>query len=229
MQHPILFVDIEATGLDPKTTKIIEAAFKLYYLEEHEGLKCFGSCHGCFKTTPEDWEGVHPKVTEMHEANGLKEMSLNWDYLPEDQRWTDLSPVIDLLNNFAIQKPWLACEKDHVGLISSRKIKPYLGGNSVHFDRSHLEYHFPLEMKDYVHYRNFDVTSIATFMQILGVPLYQKEKAHTARADLLETLGELTYLAQIASCGMVSWKGVSEVWEKLKSADVMADAVRVDE
>ena len=208
--NPILFVDIETTGVlgrdaDPK---IIEAAFKLYYFDEHEGLKCFDSVHLMFPTEQADWDQANDYVNDMHTKNGLKEASLHCE------EETDLCPVYDMLNRFSRDKCWAAFNED------GKRLKPYLGGNSVHFDRKHLEHHFP-EFALQVHYRNFDVTSIATFMQMLGVPLYPKKKAHTAREDLLETLGELTHLARVASMGLVSLEGVAGTWEKLQEADVM--------
>ncbi len=69
-----------------------------------------------------------------------------------------------------------------------------LCGNSVWQDRRFLTKHMP-SLNGFVHYRNVDVSSIKELAKrwYPSLPLYEKQKAHLALADIKESIAELRY------------------------------------
>ncbi len=72
--------------------------------------------------------------------------------------------------------------------------KAPLCGNSVHFDRKFLEKYMP-QLNAKLHYRIIDVTSLKELAKrwYPELPAFEKEKAHTATSDILESIAELKY------------------------------------
>jgi len=69
-----------------------------------------------------------------------------------------------------------------------------LAGNSVHIDREFIRIHMP-KILDFVHYRIVDVTTVKelSLRWYPEIPPFQKEKAHRAHDDILESIDELKY------------------------------------
>lgn len=71
-----------------------------------------------------------------------------------------------------------------------------LAGNSIHQDKMFLAREFP-KVIDYLHYRMVDVTSFKEILKRHNPVLHQqvprKLEAHTARADILESIGEMRW------------------------------------
>lgn len=84
-------------------------------------------------------------------------------------------------------------------LIKEHKLQKDLGilaGNSIHQDRMFLIKEFP-RLIDYLHYRQIDVTSIYEIGKRQNPELMSrrpmKKHAHTAKADILESIEELKW------------------------------------
>lgn len=75
----------------------------------------------------------------------------------------------------------------------------YLAGNSIHFDRRFIRRYMP-KLEKRLHYRMLDITAVSLFQQLYGVSEpwgdWEKQKAHTADADLDETLQEAEIYAR---------------------------------
>ncbi len=69
-----------------------------------------------------------------------------------------------------------------------------LCGNSVHLDRAFLAAHMP-RLHAHLHYRNIDVSTLKELVRrwYPGVPIPQKREAHRALSDIHESLAELRY------------------------------------
>jgi len=69
-----------------------------------------------------------------------------------------------------------------------------LCGNSVHFDRAMLKRHMP-GVEAYLHYRNIDVSTVKELVRrwYPDVPLPEKGETHRAMDDIRASLAELEY------------------------------------
>jgi oligoribonuclease len=156
----LYWCDLETTGLDPETDKILELV-----IFEAEFMKPFETqllVHAVLPVTTV----LSPFILEMHTKSGLlvecaksktSETSVN-------------RALLELLPSF------LPMEE-----------RPILAGSSIHFDRSFLAKSFPL-FNNRLSYRNYDVRSVALFCQSLGMPKPKKAEAHRAEADIRESI-----------------------------------------
>ncbi|ODQ82093.1 hypothetical protein BABINDRAFT_160288 [Babjeviella inositovora NRRL Y-12698] len=169
---PIVWIDCEMTGLDVFNDHIIEIACiitdsQLNVLDE----VCYESVIHCPKQTMDkmgEW------CIEHHGQSGLTEKVINTT--------KTLTQVEDEL---------LAYISKYVA-----KGRGLLAGNSVHMDRVFMIREFP-KIIEYLHYRIIDVSSI---MEVgwrhnprLMMCFPKKHQAHTAKADILESIDQLRW------------------------------------
>jgi len=172
LSKPLVWVDLEMTGLDPDRHVIVEVAVILTdgTLErEIEGPQLILSA------SDEELAEMDEVVVEMHTTSGLLE---------------------------AIKKSSLSVAEAEQSVLTFLKehleagVRPPLAGNSVHADRHFLLTYMP-ELAAYLHYRIVDVTSIKEFAarwypDFEGIPP-EKAGGHGALADIRESIEELRY------------------------------------
>lgn len=167
----ILFLDLETTGLDPKTNRILEVACVLTndQLERLTRAELFVKFTGDLNTAP-----VHPRVVEMHTVNGLWAECLS-----------DAALTIDVVD--ARLAEWLR----NNGANPTANAEIYLAGNSIHFDRAFMSEWLPKTLAC-LHYRQIDLSSVNEMAKRFWPYAYETrpkgKEGHRAMADCLESL-----------------------------------------
>ncbi len=175
MDQPLVWIDLEMTGLDPDNDVILEIACIVTdgSLEEiHEGPNLV------IHATGDQLEGMVDIVTEMHTKSGL------------------ITDVPDSTTTAA------QAERLVIEFIAEHVPEPFtapLAGNSVHADRAFLRKYMPA-LNDYLHYRIVDVSTIKELARrwypeaVEKAP--KKQGDHRALADIRESIEELRYFRE---------------------------------
>jgi len=167
---PLVWIDLEMTGLDPDRCHIIEIATvvttaQLGWVADGPDLVIHASESEL--ETLSDWSREHFTASGL-----LDKVRASPTSLREAEART------------------LAFLRGHV----KPKVAP-LCGNSVHTDRAFLRRHMPA-LHDFVHYRNVDVSTFKELLKRWYPKTYKaprKAERHEARADVLESIEELAY------------------------------------
>jgi len=172
MQQPLVWVDLEMTGLDPERHHILEIAV----IVTDGALERVQEGPDLVVTAPAGaLEAMDPVVVRMHEASGL---------IGEIRAAT--------LTVGQAESQVLRFLTEHVP--DSRSAP--LAGNSVHADRAFLRRHMP-ELEAYVHYRNVDVSTIKELARRWYPEAFEdapaKDDGHRALADIRASIQELRY------------------------------------
>lgn len=172
-KDPLVWIDLEMTGLDPEKENIIEIATivtdsELELIAEgpnlvvHQPLRLLKAM--------DEWNKTH------HAKSGLTELVKASKVTPKQAE----KETLNFLKQFCQPK------------------KSPLCGNSVHHDRRFLLKYMP-KIHDFLHYRHVDVSSI----RLLVERWYAKDRnapkkkdAHRSLPDLRESIEELRYLRQ---------------------------------
>jgi oligoribonuclease len=169
----LIWIDLEMTGLDPVTNTIIEIATVI----TNADLEVLAE--GPVLAIAQDvatLEGMDEWNTQTHTASGLVRRI----------REEGVSLAEAELQTLHFLSEW---------------IKPGISpmcGNSICQDRRFLAREMP-ELCQYFHYRNLDVSSIKELAARWKPELlasFTKETAHTALADVMESIDELKFYRQ---------------------------------
>jgi oligoribonuclease len=169
MEEPLIWIDLEMTGLDPERHVILEIAS----LVTDQALNIISE-GPCISIHPEaealssmdEWSREH------HHRSGLLDRAQNSPY-----------------DHQAAERSTLSFLSHH-----SRKGLSPLCGNSIWQDRRFLIKHMS-ELEAFFHYRNIDVSSIKELVRrwYPAIPRFRKQKTHTALSDIRESIAELRY------------------------------------
>jgi oligoribonuclease len=172
LELPLVWIDLEMTGLDPDAEVIVEVAVivtdgRLEQLEEGPDL--------VVQAPPDVLDGMDPVVVRMHAASGLTEAVRASRLTAAEAE----EQVLDFVRRWVPQP----------------RTAP-LAGNSVHADRAFLRRHMPA-LEAYVHYRNVDVSTVKELARrwypeaLENAP--RKNGGHRALADIRESIEEMRY------------------------------------
>ncbi|MDH3261009.1 MAG: oligoribonuclease [Acidimicrobiia bacterium] len=172
MNLPLVWIDLEMTGLDPEVDVILEIAVIITDGSLEETIEGPDLVLHADEAALEE---MAPVVREMHHLSGLTEAV----------RRSPLSAaraeqlVLEFVK-FHIPEPGHAP----------------LAGNSVHADRAFLHKHMP-ELAAWFHYRNVDVSTIKELARRWNPGVLEKAPdkggGHRALADIRESIAELKY------------------------------------
>ncbi|HET7737206.1 MAG TPA: oligoribonuclease [Tepidiformaceae bacterium] len=166
---PLVWVDIEATGLEVDERALIEIAVLISdgdLNEVAEGPNLVVHQEEAVLEAMDEWN------TRQHGGSGLTAAVR--------------ASTVDLVEAEEIVLGFLQahCEAG----------KSPLAGNSVHFDRAMLKRHMP-RVEAHLHYRNVDVSTVKELVRrwYPEMPLPVKGETHRAMDDIRASLAELRY------------------------------------
>ena len=169
MTSPLVWIDLEMTGLDPDNQVIVEIASvvtddQLNVIGEGPDLPIHYP--SAILSRMEPWSLKH------HTESGLLERINASSYTCEN------------------------AEEETLHFISRhcKKGASPMCGNTIGQDRRFLVKHMPT-LEKFFHYRNIDVSSIKELVKrwYPSLPPFTKRKAHLALSDILESINELRY------------------------------------
>jgi oligoribonuclease len=166
MEKRFFWVDLEMTGLDDLTDKILEIAVVVTDVE----LKPVESYHRIVFQPPEVVEGMNDWCKKTHGESGL----------------TALIPS---------GTPLATVEKEVLELIGRHfpaNERVVLCGNSVGNDKRFIDRYMP-EAAKRLHYRLIDVSSFKEVFREKYSVSFQKANAHRAIDDIHESIRELSF------------------------------------
>lgn len=169
MTPPLVWLDLEMTGLDPERHVILEIASVV--TDGHLRTLEAGP-HRVIHQTEDVLSRIDIWSAEQHGVSGLLEKVRRSEWTCE-----------------AAEAETLAFLTGHC----AAGVAP-LCGNSVWQDRRFLIRHMP-RLAEFFHYRNIDVSSIKELVRrwYPELPPFRKEKRHLALSDIEESIRELAY------------------------------------
>lgn len=166
---PIVWVDVETTGLDPDFDQLLEIAFVVTDADlEIKGI------YSAVVHQPE-LVSMHDAVWRMHNESGL---------LGEVHEGGKIVGVVsrEVVQFFAVN-----------GVTSQSP----LTGSTVHFDRSFIRHNLPVVYAS-VHYRNIDVSSLRELIKRWAPnELWEKGDEHRALPDILDSIEQLRHYRKV--------------------------------
>jgi oligoribonuclease len=165
----LLWMDLEMTGLDEKTDKILEIAA---IITDYE-LNSIDEKHYIVYQPDSVLESMNDWCKEHHGKSGLTELVRSG--------WKQETVEAELV-------AWV---KKHFGE-KQGKDGAVLAGNSIHNDRRFIDFHLP-DFARQLHYRMVDVSSFKEVFRERFQIKYDKKNAHRALGDLEESIGELKH------------------------------------
>lgn len=166
---PVLWVDVETTGLDDERGSLMEVALVV----TDPGLNEIASTQRLVMPAEEHLASLSPEMTQMHTDSGLLNLVGTADLL----RTVEMDLLTFVVRYFGERKPML-------------------GGSSVHFDRRWLARHMP-GLSSRFHHRNVDVSTVKELCRVWRpevVAVWEEmagKPRHRAYPDILATLAEL--------------------------------------
>ena len=166
----LIWIDMEMTGLDPQTDRILEVAL---VITDHE-LNVVA---------------VAP-VWVVHQDDATLAAMDAWNQSTHGKSRLIDKVKASALDERAVETAALAFVREH----APPKVSP-MCGNSICQDRRFLARTMPT-LEDYFHYRNLDVSTLKELARrwkpdlLKGIP---KEGKHEALADVYESIEELRY------------------------------------
>ena len=172
LEQPLVWVDLEMTGLDPETDVIVEIAIivtdgKLEQIIEGPNL--------VIHAPDEILDNMPQIVVEMHEASGLTERVKASTLTVEEAE----AEVLAWLDQY----------------VPDPNVAP-LAGNSVHSDRAFMKKYMP-KLEKHVHYRNVDVSTIKELVKRWAPDIAEEEPEkvgnHRALGDIRDSIDQLKF------------------------------------
>ncbi|MBW2223333.1 MAG: oligoribonuclease [Deltaproteobacteria bacterium] len=167
----IVWMDMEMSGLEPETERILEVAVLV--------------TDGELKVVAEG-----PNLV-LHQPDAVLEAMDEWNTSHHGQSGLTKRVRESTIDETQASAALLAFLAEH-----TKKRKAPLAGNSIHQDRRFVARYLP-EVEDWLHYRNVDVSTIKELAQRWYPKRYSgrptKKGSHRAMDDLLESIEELKY------------------------------------
>lgn len=163
----LLWVDLEMTGLEPKTDRILEVAAIVTDWNFTE----IASFETVIHQPPKVLEGMDDWNTSQHKASGLTEKVQASEVSESDAEDMLLEIVSDIFKGDE---------------------KVILAGNSIHQDRRFIRKYWP-RLDEKLHYRMLDVSAWKVVFEGKYRKKFAKPEEHRALEDIRGSIMELQY------------------------------------
>ena len=172
-EHNLVWIDLEMTGLSPFTDRIIEIA--VVVTDAHLTVR------------------VEGPVFAIHQSDAVLDGMDNWNKGTHGRSGLTERVRASTVDEAQAQAEVIAWLKRYVP-----KGKSPMCGNSICQDRRFLAKDMPV-LEDFFHYRNLDVSTLkelAKRWKPAAAASFKKVQAHTALADIHESIDELLHYRQ---------------------------------
>ena len=169
-QNNLVWIDMEMTGLEPDTDRVIEVAIVV--------------TNGQLETVAE------APVLVVHQPDSILDGMDNWNKSTHGRSGLIEKIKVSTLTEEMAEEQMLAFLKQHV----PARISP-MCGNSVCQDRRFMARWMP-KLEAYFHYRNLDVSTLKELARRWKPDIMKglsKHGKHEALADIYESIEELKY------------------------------------
>jgi len=166
----LVWLDMEMSGLDPETHRILEIAVVV--------------------TDSQLQVVAHAPVYVVHQSAEHLDTMDAWNKGTHGRSGLIEKVKASTQAEHDVERELLAFLKQHVGAGKSP-----MCGNTIHQDRRFLLRYMPA-LEAHFHYRNLDVSTLKELCRRWQPALmkgFEKKGAHTALADILESIDELRY------------------------------------
>ena len=166
----LVWVDMEMSGLQPETDRILEIAM----IVTDGDLNIIA-------------EGP---VLVVHQEDAVLDRMDAWNKGTHGKSGLIDKVKASTLTEAEVEAQCIAFLKQHV----KASVSP-MCGNTIHQDRRFMNKYMP-KLESYFHYRNIDVSTIKELCKRWQPELakgFVKKQAHTALADIIESVEELRY------------------------------------
>ena len=166
----LVWVDMEMSGLQPETDRILEIAMIV--------------TDGDLNIVAEG------PVLVIHQEDAVLDRMDAWNKGTHGKSGLIDKVKASTLTEAEVEAECLAFLKQHV----KSSISP-MCGNTIHQDRRFMNRYMP-KLEAYFHYRNIDVSTIKELCKRWQPEIakgFSKQQAHTALADIIESVEELRY------------------------------------
>ena len=166
----LVWVDMEMSGLLPETDRILEIAMIV--------------TDGDLNIVAEG------PVLVIHQEDAVLDRMDAWNKGTHGKSSLIDKVKASILTEVEVEAECLAFLKQHV----KSSISP-MCGNTIHQDRRFMNRYMP-KLEAYFHYRNIDVSTIKELCKRWQPEIakgFSKQQAHTALADIIESVEELRY------------------------------------
>jgi len=169
-EHNLVWIDLEMTGLLPTTDRIIEIAVVV--------------------TDPQLQVRIEGPVFAVHQSDAVLDAMDAWNKGTHGR-----SGLIDRVKASAISEA--EAERQVIEFLKQYvpAAKSPMSGNSICQDRRFLAKDMP-QLEAFFHYRNLDVSTLKELARRWKPAIldgFKKAQAHTALADIHESIDELAY------------------------------------
>ena len=169
-EHNLIWIDLEMTGLFPDTDRIIEVAVVV--------------------TDPQITVRIEGPVLAIHQSDAVLNGMDNWNKGTHGKSGLTERVRQSSIDEDSAQRQVMAFLQQYVP-----KGKSPMCGNSICQDRRFLARTMPA-LEEFFHYRNLDVSTLkelAKRWKPAALEGFKKAQAHTALADIHESIDELLH------------------------------------
>jgi len=168
----IIWMDLETTGLDETTCKVLEVYAKVAdFLDPFNARPLY---EAVLPLAPTPTTDLPQNVFEMHTKNGLLADCASWSTKRRELVDIELSKKIDG--------------------VEDQGVFPVLGGSSIHFDWNFIMVHFPKVSERMSHrpgdVQRYDVSVLKRVCESLGMESMKKGNAHRAKEDIENSIAQ---------------------------------------